>query len=68
MWKTIATTDEWMGFAEVALRLVSLAVSEAEVERVISVQRDIIGTKGGRTRETTLTTRTQPRQGYRPLK
>jgi hypothetical protein len=35
-------------FAELALRIVSLAVSEGEVERTISMQGDISGNKATR--------------------
>jgi hypothetical protein len=46
------------------LRIVSLTVSEAEIERVISMQWDILGSKANRTSEKMLTARTQLRQGY----
>jgi hypothetical protein len=66
IWRRIAMTDAWRPFAVLALRIVSLAVSEAEVERTISVQRDILGTKGNRTNEGMLAARTRLRQRYEP--
>jgi hypothetical protein len=48
-----------------AVRIVTLAISEAEVERTISVQRDILGNKANQTSEKMLTARTQLRQRYR---
>jgi hypothetical protein len=64
MWAQISTAEAWKPLAEIALRIVSLSVSEAEVERVISMQRDILGSKANRTSEKMLTARTQLRQRY----
>jgi predicted metalloenzyme YecM len=59
MWETITTGDESRPFAELASRIVTFAISEAEVERTISVQRDILGNKANQTSERMLTARTQ---------
>jgi hypothetical protein len=37
-WAQISTAEAWKPLAEIALRIVSLTVSEAEIERVISMQ------------------------------
>jgi hypothetical protein len=59
-----ATDLEWRPFAELALRIGSLAVSEAEVERTISMQRDILGNKATRMSAQMLAARTRMRQKY----
>jgi len=51
----------WRPFAELRLRIASSAVSEAEVERTISVQRDIIDSKANHTNGGTVLARTQLR-------
>jgi hypothetical protein len=59
----IVGTDEWLiGFAALAQRVVGMIPSEAKVERVISVQRDLVGTQGTRFSQDVFRSRTQLRQ------
>jgi hypothetical protein len=64
MWTVISADEEWRPFAQMAVRIVTLVISEAEMERTISLQRDILGNKANQTSEKMLTARTQLRQRY----
>ena len=44
-WRTMYLLDEWKDFSLLALHFITLPTSEADVERVLSVQREIMGTK-----------------------
>jgi hypothetical protein len=41
-------TEKWRQFSDIAMKFVSMGISEAEVEILISVQRDVLGTKSTR--------------------
>jgi hypothetical protein len=62
MWAIAGTDERWTGFASLALRVVGMTPSEAEVERVISIQRDLVGTHGTRFSQDVFRSRTQLRQ------
>jgi hypothetical protein len=63
MWAIAATDERWTTFATLAQRVVGITPSEAEVERVISIQRDLVGTHGTRFSQDVFRSRTQLRQG-----
>jgi hypothetical protein len=61
MWRAAHRIDEWREFSEVALRFVTCATSEADVERLISVHRDMAGKKSTRLSHRTIQDRLQLR-------
>jgi hypothetical protein len=48
MWRIAHRLKEWRNFAEVSLRFISCATSEADAERILSVERNIAGLCGTR--------------------
>jgi hypothetical protein len=46
IWRRAHLSEEWMNFADLALRLISISTSEADCERSLSIQRDIVGAHG----------------------
>jgi hypothetical protein len=54
--------EDWTSFADLLMRLVGLAVSEADVERILSIHRDIHGLKANLTNAETLIARARLRQ------
>jgi hypothetical protein len=63
MWAFAGTDERWTTFAALAQRIVGMTPSEAEVERIISIQRDLVGTHGTRFGQGVFQSRTQLRQG-----
>jgi hypothetical protein len=48
IWRAAHRYDQWSGFAELALRLVSCSTSESDAERVLSMQKSIAALHGTR--------------------
>jgi hypothetical protein len=48
MWRSVHRYKEWVGFAELAIRLVSCATSESDAERVLSMVKNIAELHGTR--------------------
>jgi hypothetical protein len=46
MWREAHRWKDWNDFSDLALRLVSCATSESDAERVLSLEKDIIGYHG----------------------
>jgi hypothetical protein len=46
IWWNANQYDDWRDFAELAMRIVTIGTSEADVERIISIHRDIASHKG----------------------
>jgi hypothetical protein len=46
IWWNAHQYDDWRDFAEIAMQIVTLRTSEADVERIISIQRDLDSLKG----------------------
>jgi hypothetical protein len=61
IWRNAHIYDAWREFSEVALRVVTLGTSEADVERIISVHRDIASLKSTRYSHATIRSRLQLR-------
>jgi hypothetical protein len=61
IWRNAHLYDGWRDFSEVAMRIVTLGTSEADVERLISVHRDIASLKSTRYSHSTIRNRLQLR-------
>jgi hypothetical protein len=61
IWRNAHQYDAWRDFSEIALRIVTLGTSEADVERIISIHRDIASLKGTRYSHLTIRNRLQLR-------
>jgi hypothetical protein len=48
IWRTAHRFEEWSSFSEMAVRLVTCGTSEADAERILSMQRNIAGLHGTR--------------------
>jgi hypothetical protein len=59
IWRNAHQYDAWRDFSEVALRIVTLGTSEADVERIISTHQDIGSLKGTRYLHLAIRTRLQ---------
>jgi hypothetical protein len=58
----MGTDERWTALAALAQRAVGMTPSEVEVERMISIQRDLVGTHGTRFGQGVFRSRTQFRQ------
>jgi hypothetical protein len=65
LWRQAEHEEEWNDFASLAGRLVCLVQSESEVERVISIQRDMKTAKASRMGEAVFNAWTILRQSRR---
>jgi hypothetical protein len=45
IWRQVHLSEEWMRFAGMASRLISVGTSEADCERSLSIQRNTVGDK-----------------------
>jgi hypothetical protein len=61
IWRNAHQYDDWRDFAELAMRIVTLGTSEADVERIIRIHRDIASLKGTQYAHQTLRNRLQLR-------
>jgi hypothetical protein len=61
IWRNAHLYGAWREFSEVAIRIVTLGTSEADVERLISVHRDIASLKSTRYSHSTIRNRLQLR-------
>jgi hypothetical protein len=57
LWRIAHRYEKWTSFADLALRLVSSGVSEADAERILSMQKNIAGLHGTRFGRTTMEAR-----------
>jgi hypothetical protein len=62
MWEIAGTDERWIAFAALAQQLVGMIPSEVEVGRVISIQRDLVGTHRTRFGQDVFRSRPQLRQ------